>query len=92
MLVLAAVYNCKIDWLKQLVPREKLQSLLRRTITFIRRLQYASSVAVSDILILEAIDRALFPESDGDDLYRNEGLTGDSIASGDSFHSVEPIV
>ncbi|KAK6006864.1 hypothetical protein QM012_005872 [Aureobasidium pullulans] len=92
MLVLAAVYNCDIDWLKELVPREKLQSLLRRTITFIRRLQYASSVAVSDILILEAIDRTLFPESDGNDLYKNEGLTGDSIASGDSFNSIDAIV
>lgn len=92
MLVLAAVYNCKISWLKELVPREKLQSLLRRTIAFIRRLQYASSVAVSDVLILEAIDRGLFPESDGDDHYRNEGLTGDSITSGDSFHSADPIL
>jgi hypothetical protein len=92
MLVLAAVYNCKIDWLKELVPREKLQSLLRRTIAFIRRLQHVSSVAVSDVLILEAIDRELFPESDGNDYYRNEGLTGDSIASGESFTSTDLIV
>jgi len=92
MLVLAAVYNCNIDWLKELVPRERLQSLLRRTIAFIRRLQHASSVAVSDILILEAIDRELFPEGDGNDFYKNEGLTGDSIASGDSFTSIDPIV
>jgi hypothetical protein len=64
MLVLAAVYTCNIVWLKELVPREKLQELLGRTIKFIRRLQYISHVAVSDIKILEAIDRELFPESD----------------------------
>ncbi|KAG9597367.1 hypothetical protein KCU77_g19803, partial [Aureobasidium melanogenum] len=92
MLVLAAVYNCNIEWLKELVPREKLQGLLRRTIAFIRRLQQASNVAVSDILILEAIDRTLFPESDGNDLYKNEGLTGDSIESVDSFNSIDAIV
>jgi hypothetical protein len=92
MLVLAAVYNCEIDWLKELVPREKLQGLLRRTIAFLRRLQNASSVAKSDILILEEIDRELFPQSDGNDFYKNEGLTGDSIASGDSFTSIDPIV
>ncbi|KAI5204651.1 hypothetical protein AUEXF2481DRAFT_25614 [Aureobasidium subglaciale EXF-2481] len=90
MLVLAAVYNCKIDWLEQLVSKDKLQSLLHRTIAFIRRLQHASSVAVSDILILEAIDRTLFP--DGTDIYKNEGLTGDSLGSGDSFNSIDQIV
>ncbi|CAD0107569.1 unnamed protein product [Aureobasidium uvarum] len=88
MLVLAAVYNCSIGWLKELVPKEKLQKLLSRTIAFIRRLQCASSVAVSDILILEAIDRLLFPERDGNDVYKNEGLTGDSIESGGSFNSI----
>lgn len=92
MLVLAAVYNCRIDWLKELVPRERLQKLLSRTIAFIRRLQYASSVAVSDILILEAIDRALFPERDGNDLYKNEGMTSDSIESGGSFNSIDAMV
>lgn len=92
MLVLAAVYSCNIEWLKELVPRDKLQALLRRTIAFIRRLQQASNVAVSDILILEAIDRILFPESEGNDLYKNEGLTGDSIGSVGSFNSVDAIV
>lgn len=68
MLVLAAVYNCSIDWLKKLVPRKKLQGLLRHTIAFIRRLQYDCSVTVREILILEAIYGTLFPESNRNDL------------------------
>jgi hypothetical protein len=81
MLVLAAVYNCDIDWLKELVPKDKLRRLLRRTITFIRHLQHASSVARSDIVILEEVDRALFGNSDGSNIYQNERHTGDSFSS-----------
>ncbi|THY02741.1 hypothetical protein D6D02_05939 [Aureobasidium pullulans] len=84
MLVLAAVYNCNISWLKELVPKDTLQSLLRRTIGFIRRLQHASNVAKTDVLILEAIDRTMFGRSEGSDIYTNEGCTGDS---GESFNS-----
>ena len=83
MLVLAAVYNCNIDWLKNMVPGVKLQYLLRRTIKFIRRLQYASSIAKSDIMILEAVERKLFPNSNGDNhgVYETEHHTGESFTS-----------
>lgn len=81
MLVLSAVYNCKFDWLKELVPKERLQQLLDRTIGFIRRLQHASSVAKTDVMILETIDRTLFPGKDGSNIYENEHHTGDSFTS-----------
>ena len=81
MLVLAAVYNSGIDWLQNLVPKYKLQPLLRRTIEFVRRLQHASTTAKVDVMILEAVEGTLFPVNGDSNIYENEHHTGDSFAS-----------
>lgn len=78
MLVLSATYACKTKWLSALVPREKLESLLRRTIDFLRRLNQISKTAVKDIEILEGLEEKLFGQGGGEmDISREEAYSSD---------------
>lgn len=60
MLVLSATYMSNIDWLRDLVPRSTVESLLIRTIVFLRRLRYISKTALEDIEILQTIGKYMF--------------------------------
>ena len=68
MLVLAATFNTKT--LKQLVPEDRFQRLLERTISFLRRLSPISPTCHNDCLILEKINRHLFGAPS--EVYHNE--------------------
>lgn len=73
MLVLSATYYN--NYLKKLVPPERFQRLLERTISFLRRLAPISPTCNIDCGILEKIHRQLFDiPQDVKHFYRNEGV------------------
>ncbi|KAI9812570.1 MAG: hypothetical protein M1827_004559 [Pycnora praestabilis] len=57
LLVLSATYRSDMQ---SLVPREKLENLLRRTISFLRRLAPVSPTLKTDTKILENVERVVF--------------------------------
>ena len=84
MLVLSAAYN-RLS-LNKLVPMERFQGLLRRTIGFLRRLGPISPTCAIDCQILEKIHRTLFGVPDDakqDQTYLNEGIM--SLSTTNSF-------
>lgn len=71
MLVLSATYHN--GSLKKLVPAERFQALLERTIKFLRRLGPISPTCAIDCSILEKIHRRLFGvTSEAKHLFSNE--------------------
>ena len=73
MLVLSATHYNK--WLKTLVPVDRFQRLLERTIGFLRRLAPISPTCAHDCAILEKVTRLLFGvQADVKHVYRNEGV------------------
>lgn len=73
MLVLSATYYN--NYLNKLVPPERFQMLLERTISFLRRLGAISPTCSIDCGILEKIHRQLFGiPQDAKHFYRNEGV------------------
>jgi len=58
MLVLSATYHR--DFLKNIIQRDRLQALLLRTISFLRRLIPISPTCSLDCMVLEAIQNTLF--------------------------------
>jgi len=73
MLVMSATYWNR--YLKKLVPADRFQVLLQRTITFLRRLGPISPTCTVDCSILEKLQRQLFGiPPHARDVYRNEGI------------------
>ena len=63
MLVLSATYKSTSPDLSKLIPRERLEELFDRTITFLRRLMPLSESLEQDVMILEALRKLLFESS-----------------------------
>jgi hypothetical protein len=61
MLVLSATFHD--PRLRSLVPADELQALLVRTIRFLRKLATISPTCGADCLILEKLEKTLFPPS-----------------------------
>lgn len=57
MLILAAAYNSQIPWVNALVPQEKFEALLTRTINFLRKLWNISETIKEDIGHLEKLQQ-----------------------------------
>ena len=73
MLVLSATYYNQ--WLRTLVPTERFEYLLKRTISFLRPLAFNSPTCAIDCQILERIDGLIFGiPPDEKHVYRNEGI------------------
>lgn len=87
MLVLAASFHNR--YLKTLVPRDRFQALIERTINFLRRLAPISPTCYHDCGILERISRLLFaaPTADAKMIYRNEGYEPHSASTSFGGHS-----
>lgn len=77
MLVLAATYKTDLRWLSDLVPREKMQQLFRRTINFLSRLKYTSKTANTDMEILRTVEWNLFGQNDD---RRQSGITSQNAS------------
>ena len=60
ILVLSATYKSKSSVLSSLVPREKLEHLFERTISFLRSLMPLSESLERDARILEALRELVF--------------------------------
>lgn len=65
MLVLSAAFNSGPDFIRELIPKERLKGLLERTINFIGNMQLCSPTARQDIRILRTIHRYLFGSPNG---------------------------
>ena len=72
MLVLSAAYYNPV--LGQLVPAERFQRLLQRTIKFLRRLTAISPTCTFDCSILERISKLLFGKvpTEQEHMYKSE--------------------
>ncbi|KAK5119423.1 hypothetical protein LTR85_007523 [Meristemomyces frigidus] len=82
MLVLSATFYNR--YLNKLVPPERFQGLLERTISFLRRLAPISPTCNIDCSILEKIHRQLFGlPQDVKHFYRNEGI--EPVSATNSF-------
>ena len=75
MLVLSATYKSTSPDLSKLIPRERLEELFDRTITFLRRLMPLSESLEQDVIILEALRKLLF---------ESNKIQGSSFSSVDS--------
>jgi hypothetical protein len=87
MLVLSAAHES--DYLRQLVPREKFQALMVRTIKFLRRLAPISETCRLDCGILEKFNKTIFgiEGRDMQDVYRNEGVESEEFQKTESTGS-----
>jgi hypothetical protein len=88
MLVLSATHES--DYLCKLVPREKFQKLMARTIKFLRRLAPISETCRLDCGILEKFNKTIFGIEDYDmqEVYRNEGVESEEVHKTESAGSV----
>ncbi|SMR53960.1 unnamed protein product [Zymoseptoria tritici ST99CH_1E4] len=87
MLVLSATYESQ--YLTQLVPREKFQYLMARTIKFLRGLAPISETCKLDCGILEKFNKTIFGIEDHDmqEVYRNEGVESEEVHKTESVGS-----